>query len=92
MIGVLSVRDIVLSTNCGQISSECFDTSYLKPEKEVLLNHNDSNIYVMDKNSIYQTDFRTSVFARPTFYIDKDVVVIDGTGSKYDPFIIGMGN
>lgn len=91
-IAILSIKDIVYSTNCQQTTAECLATSYLDIDKEAVLNYATGNIYQISGNIIAKSDFRVTTFARPTFYIDSNVVIIEGNGGKYSPFKIGLGD
>ena len=91
-VGILSLRDVIYTTNCQNSSVECLKTSYLDFNNEALINYIDNFVYVVDTNSgVTKSAYSSSLFARPTIYLRSDLVIIDGTGEKYYPFRIGLG-
>lgn len=89
-VGILSIKDLALSTSCSNLS--CLDTSYLDSKGEYLLNFTTNGIYkTNDDGQISVASFSESGNARPTIYIKDSTLVGIGNGTKSNPYELKVG-
>lgn len=89
-IGIISIRDLALSTSCGTLN--CLDSSYMDSKDEFLLNFTSNEIYkTNDDGQVTKTLFSDSANARPTMYIKDSTLVDGGTGTKSNPYVLKVG-
>ena len=90
-IAILSIKDLALSTNCGNLS--CLDTSYFVSTNEFLLDFNNGSIYKTDFDGVIVTEnISGRGSARPVIFIDENASISGGNGTKTNPFRIKSGD
>lgn len=86
-----STRSTCLNTSLSSYATNCSTNNWLSGSNTwtmTALSSSDSKIYYIASNKIDTATYSETLDVNPVVFLDADVAIVDGTGTKTDPYII----